>query len=395
MNVYIGEEYTPDDESLFFVHNFTDVRAEIKVRDEENGIVIPNNTIPSNPADYVAGQNLVLNNTIPNDPREQLFSFIINGKNMTRWKEKRMTFIGTRCIGSCNEEIVETDEVGDEILWSNPKSWPSGKVPVADEDVQIESGWNMTMDVADTPIFRLVRVNGILNFKRGMDITFRAKHIFVRAGQLHVGSKENPFTNECKIILYGERNSQAIVYDNAVEAGNKVFANLNIVKMYGKSRKHTMTRLQFPALKGATNFTVEKGLDVVPGDRLALLATSYENMAGDDVIVESYDNDTGLVTVNSTYTLNFYHWGAPKSTGDKYGGADMRGEVIMLTRNIKILGDNVDSWGGHFITGDTAEVSEDGTVKERIGNTYMDWVEMHNLSQVDTNHAALRWENAA
>jgi len=38
-------------------------------------------------------------------------------------------------------------------LWSDPSSWPSGKVPAAGEDVHVESGWNMTMDVADTPIF--------------------------------------------------------------------------------------------------------------------------------------------------------------------------------------------------------------------------------------------------
>jgi len=67
MSVYISEEYTPTDESLFFVHNFTDVRAKITVK---HGGTIPNNTIPANPADYVTGQNLVLNNTNPNITRE-------------------------------------------------------------------------------------------------------------------------------------------------------------------------------------------------------------------------------------------------------------------------------------------------------------------------------------
>lgn len=118
-----------------------------------------------------------------------------------------MDFEGHRCIGSCNEDVVEVEEIAGETLWSNPKSWPSGKVPEADEDVEIESGWNMTMDVADTPILRLVAVNGLLNFKRGMDITFRAKHIFVRAGEIHVGSEEDPYTNNCNIILYGDKSS--------------------------------------------------------------------------------------------------------------------------------------------------------------------------------------------
>lgn len=187
-----------------------------------------------------------------------------------------MTFKGHRCIGSCNEEIVEVTTIGAETLWSDPKSWPSGKVPVAGEDVEIESGWNMTMDVADTPVFRLVSVNGLLNFKRGMNISFKAEHIFIRAGELHVGSKENPFTDNCIITLYGDKSSQAIVMDNAVEAGNKIIANLNVLSLYGKARNQTMTRLLLPAKKGDTSFFVEKDLELYPGDNLALLATSYD-----------------------------------------------------------------------------------------------------------------------
>lgn len=64
MTVHVSEEYKPTDESLFFVHNFTDVRAAIDVK-YDGGEIIPNNTIPASPADYVTGQNLVLNNTNP------------------------------------------------------------------------------------------------------------------------------------------------------------------------------------------------------------------------------------------------------------------------------------------------------------------------------------------
>jgi len=37
-----------------------------------------------------------------------------------------------------------------------------------------------------------------------------------------------------------------------------------------------MTRLLLPAKKGDTSFFVEKGLELYPGDNLALLATSYD-----------------------------------------------------------------------------------------------------------------------
>ena len=85
MKVYMSEEFDASDKSLFFVQNFTDVRAKITVKVE--GKSFANNTIPANPADYVTGQNLVLNNTNPNITMEQTFSFIINGKNKPKLKE--------------------------------------------------------------------------------------------------------------------------------------------------------------------------------------------------------------------------------------------------------------------------------------------------------------------
>jgi hypothetical protein len=42
------------------------------------------------------------------------------------------------------------------------------------------------------------------------------------------------------------------VYDNAIEAGNKLIANVNVVKMYGKQRTKKMTRLFREANKGDT-----------------------------------------------------------------------------------------------------------------------------------------------
>jgi len=61
-------------------------------------------------------------------------------------------------------------------------------------------------------------------------------------------------------------------------------------------------------LKGDTSITIATGLDVVAGDRLALLPTSFDNTASDDVFVTAYDTATGLTTLDRA--LDFYHWGA-------------------------------------------------------------------------------------
>jgi len=186
-----------------------------------------------------------------------------------------------------------------------------------------------------------------------MDISFRAKHVFVRAGELIIGSKEAPYLHNGTITLYGEKDAKAIVYDNAIEAGNKLIANVNKIRMYGKQRSHTLVRLLHPALKGATEILIEKGMDLVPGDRIALLPTSYENTASDDVTVSTYDNATGSATFVTP--LAFYHWGRQDSTALEYNGVDMRGEVIVLSRNIRIQGEDIESWGAQIVTSDTVE----------------------------------------
>jgi hypothetical protein len=102
------------------------------------------------------------------------------------------------------------------------------------------------------------------------------------------------------------------VYDNAIEAGSKVIANLNKVYMYGIKRKQTLMRLRAEVHRNDTQILIDTGLDIVPGDRLALLPTSYAQDARDDVFVSSYDSSTGLVTLNTS--LNYYHFGAKDST---------------------------------------------------------------------------------
>jgi len=75
----------------------------------------------------------------------------------------------------------------------------------------------------------------------------------------------------------------------------------------------------------------------VKGDRLGLAPTGYFNQAYDDIVVEKYDNETGRV--DFLKPLVTYHWGSPVSTAAKYNGVDIRGEVLILNRNIKVIGD--------------------------------------------------------
>lgn len=148
-----------------------------------------------------------------------------------------------------------------------------------------------------------------------------------------------------------------------------------------------MSRLTKELEKGATSLFVEPGLDWVPGDRIAVFPTSFQPHAQDDLIwITSYDNVTGEVKLNNT--IEYYHFGRTNSTGDLYNGVDIRAEVVLLTRNVKIVGEDIESWGGQIVTGFALDQDI-----FRYGQTYMDNIEIFNCSQIDTEKAALRWED--
>ena len=53
----------------------------------------------------------------------------------------------------------------------------------------------MIYDVAESPILNYLEINGRLEFENdnGKDLTLQSKYIFVRAGELVIGSDVKPF----------------------------------------------------------------------------------------------------------------------------------------------------------------------------------------------------------
>ena len=237
--------------------NFTDVREAVEVK--TGGGLIPNNTMNTkNAADYQTGDNVIYNDTARRE-----IHVVINGKNKTK---SSIVFNGLRCVYSCLPGKPSIPIETDERLWSNASSWTSGKVPVANESVEIEGGWNMIFDIEESPIINTLEINGRLTFKAKSNLHLRAKHIFVRAGELIIGNETAPFEGNAKITLFGEKANQHIVFEKNVEAGNKVIANTGLIKMYGLPRPITMTRLTKTANPGDKSIHIEPNLDWVAGD---------------------------------------------------------------------------------------------------------------------------------
>ncbi len=104
-----------------------------------------------------------------------------------------------------------------------------------------------------------------------------------------------------------------------------------MVKFYGKKRDR-MTRLLANADAGATTITVDSTLDWVVGDELYIAPSTIQMDYSEYKTITAVDN--GVITLDSA--LAYYHYGKDGATDDLYNGVDIRTEVILLTRNIKI-----------------------------------------------------------
>lgn len=190
--------------------NFTDVRAAINITDQKGNLIANRTFIDKAEADLVNGDNVIYNQT---DVRE--FNFVINGKN----KDERtyLTILGIRCIFNCTPSVIVVPISNDTQLWSVPATWPSGKVPVEGEDVEIIPGANILLDIS-TPVLNNLVINGRLTFLNNvtnpLDLTLNAKTIFVHAGELIIGNETQPYVGSATIKLYGKPTDPTLAFSD-------------------------------------------------------------------------------------------------------------------------------------------------------------------------------------
>jgi hypothetical protein len=189
MTITLSERWEENDKNIYFIHNFTDVRALMDV--DVNGVMYANETLNSSNWDITNTQLETGMNVLYNDTEVEEFHFIVNGRNNSLRPDKNIiTLTAHRCNGPCMEDITDVALEDKLRYWSDKTNWPNETLPVEGDEVHIEPGWNMILDIENTPILKMIRINGRLTFKDDMNITLNAKHIFVRAGELVVGSDE-------------------------------------------------------------------------------------------------------------------------------------------------------------------------------------------------------------
>ncbi len=243
--------------------------------------------------------------------------------------------------------------------WSSPNSWPSGKVPQANENVTIPAGKSILLDVS-TPDLGDLLIEGSLIFQ-DKNLSLTAQTIKIK-GLLQVGTVASPFQSIAVITLNGPKVDEAIF-------GGRFLTTFSggSLQLHGASaQKLSWGQLEGTVQPGATTIT----LDQIPtgwraGDKIALAPSGYDPFEAEElVITEVNGRDISFIPA-----LRFPHFGEIQEYEGKL--LDERAEIGMLTRNIRIQGDENSEgirYGGHtMILNDSGPIHIEGVEFTRMG----------------------------
>ena len=377
----MSTRWEASDKDIKMVFNFTEQREAVNITTNFGGagsVQIENNTLA---AGTKSGDYQLRNAT---EVRE--FEILLNGKDKTR---EKLLVRPLECIlGQCPIEAVEDINLPDKASpWSNKDSW-GGVLPVDGDEVEIKNNMWIELDLKETPKLKKLTINGRLTVKSDKDnlpdIKLQSKLIWVRSGELLVGTAEAPFEQNFVVELQGETEDETLTLDGLTKAGNKVIVSNNKIEMFGKKRTN-ISRMIEAANAGDEKIKVAADVDWVAGDRIFLATSTIQHDHGEFHTIKAIDK--GEITLETA--LKFYHYGTKESTATSYNGVDIRNEVLLLTRNVKIMGEKKDGWAGHILVSDLIEGEN-----TRYGTMTLESVQVENCSQKDLSRGAIRFEGA-
>jgi hypothetical protein len=237
--------------------------------------------------------------------------------------------------------------------WSDRATWPNKKVPVAGEKVEIANGKSVILDVSP-PALGGLTINGKLSFADKSDLELSTEWIMVH-GELEVGTEAKPFTHKATITL-----TDNVKNEQMMGMGDRgIMLSGGTLNLHG-DRSNTWTKLAKTADAGSTSIEVLNAAQWKVGDEIVLASTDYNPRQAERRTIAAISGNT----ITFGKPLDYMHFG--KITFD----VDERGEVGLLTRNIKVQAseDAAQSFfGGHIMAMVTSKMYVEGVELNRMG----------------------------
>lgn len=239
------------------------------------------------------------------------------------------------------------------LRWSDPATWPNNQIPTAGDKVVIARDQEVLLDLSP-PALNGLTVNGKLIFADESDLALTTEWIMV-FGELQIGTEANPFRHKATITLTDNNEGEQLM-----GMGDRgIMMSGGTLNLHGNIT-NTWTKLAETAEKGATTIEVLNAEQWQAGDEIVLASTDYNPRQAERRTIASVSGNT----ITLTEPLAYMHF------GEITYGVDERGEVGLLTRNIKVQSseDSLESYfGGHIMAMITSKMYVEGVELNRMG----------------------------
>eukprot|EP00935_MAST-01C_sp_MAST-1C-sp1_P000124 g124.t1 len=295
--------------------------------------------------------------------------------------------------------------------WTNSSQWPFSRLPLAGDDVTIPFAWSVVLD-ADPPSIRNLLLEGRLLFDAVREETIlRATNIVVApGGELQAGTRNLEYTAKATILLVGSRQSLPMSVSEidhtgagAPPVGAKSLQVLGELNLHGLARGRSWTRLVERAVPGSTALVVDGDVgDWREGEEIVISPTGhkYDEEEVRTLVRVKSDAAASTTRLELDRALLFAHFGAPEvemvqtaassNADDRSVNVELRAEVALLSRNVRVLGSDTgaDGYGAHIRVG--------GTYRgDASGRAQLSWVEIATCGQARTQSGALTMTRSA
>ena len=240
-----------------------------------------------------------------------------------------------------------------EARWSDPASWPDNKVPAAGDRVVIASDQDMILDVSP-PALAGLTINGKLRFSDNTDLELTTEWIMV-FGELEIGTEARPHTSKATITL-----TDKVKDEQLMGMGDRgIMLSGGTLNLHG-NRSNAWTKLGRTAEAGSNTIDVLNADQWQVGDEIVLASTDYNPRQAETRHITAIS--ANAITLDEP--LEYMHY------GEITFGVDERGEVGLLTRNIKVqASDSAEEtfFGGHIMGMVTSKMYVEGVELYRMG----------------------------
>jgi cell migration-inducing and hyaluronan-binding protein len=208
------------------------------------------------------------------------------GKNVMRKRPGQHLFssvlsvsllLGAGCAAAAQEHhgheqmAVDAPEAAARtMLWSDAAAWPDGKVPAEGDAVVIGRGMDVVLDI-DPPPLRSLTIDGKLSFSDDLDIELETDWIYLRRGELHIGSEERPHRHKATITL-----TDTVPGENINTMGDRGILLMGGTLSLHGDRENSLDQAGANRRAGSTRIEVLDASGWRPGDEIVLASTDFD-----------------------------------------------------------------------------------------------------------------------